>query len=347
MEEKNNIIINQVDPSTFEYQQYTDKDNALIASSKLDTTFTSSIDYIEYYAYGEDQSLIFPAPGDNVYQNKNYKVIDGDVLIYPSQDLEDLGYEEGSFFSTYNFYRKRLGSSPEVNYYIDEISGDRTELRLKSNVIENNIIVTSSLDFIQYRTDAEYFADFLLNFGSDQQVICNNIDLDNTDDDNPSVLVKLYDPLPETFELKDEFWVVEEISSPQAYNVVFPEIEFIPNDFQLISGPNYSIQITQQSGEASQGDSVFGTTNVESTAPQGSSVNVSEDDDGYCSFDVSAGAEEFLNEFGGNAIKSPFQDGHYIYTVIAGGGSGQSSYSPILYVADLESPANFKKKLQP
>lgn len=62
MEEKNNIIINQVDPSTFEYQQYTDKDNALIASSKLDTTFTSSIDYIEYYAYGEDQSLIFPAP---------------------------------------------------------------------------------------------------------------------------------------------------------------------------------------------------------------------------------------------------------------------------------------------
>lgn len=252
MEEKNNIIINQVDPSTFEYQQYTDKDNALIASSKLDTTFTSSIDYIEYYAYGEDQSLIFPAPGDNVYQNKNYKVIDGDVLIYPSQDLEDLGYEEGSFFSTYNFYRKRLGSSPEVNYYIDEISGDRTELRLKSNVIENNIIVTSSLDFIQYRTDAEYFADFLLNFGSDQQVICNNIDLDNTDDENPSVLVKLYEPLPETFELKDELWVVEEISSPQAYNVVFPEIEFIPNDFQLISGPNYSIQITQQSGEASQ-----------------------------------------------------------------------------------------------
>ena len=252
MEERDNIIINQVDPSTFEYQQYTDKDNALIASSKLDTTFTSSIDYIEYYAYGEDQSLIFPAPGDSVYQCKNYKVIDGDVLIYPSKDLEDLGYEEGSFFSTYNFYRKRLGSSPEVNYYIDEISGDRTEVRLKSNVIENNIIVTSSLDFIQYRTDAEYFVDFLLNFGSDQQVICNNIDLDNTDVDNPSILVKLYEPLPENFELKDELWVVEEISSPQAYNVIFPEIEFIPNDFQVISGPNYSIQITQQSGEASQ-----------------------------------------------------------------------------------------------
>ena len=81
--------------------------------------------------------------------------------------------------------------------------------------------------------------------------------------------------------------------------------------------------------------------------PTGANVNTAEDPDNDGSFTETVGAEEFLNEFGGNPIKSPFQDGHYIYTVIAGGGSGQSSYSPILYVADLESPANFKKKLQP
>ena len=72
-----------------------------------------------------------------------------------------------------------------------------------------------------------------------------------------------------------------------------------------------------------------------------------EDDNDNGSFDLYVGAEEFLNEFGGNAIKSPFQDGHYIYTVIAGSGSGTSSVSPILYIADLESPKNFNKKLQP
>ena len=99
--------------------------------------------------------------------------------------------------------------------------------------------------------------------------------------------------------------------------------------------------------EASKWASVFGTDNVDTPAPSGHQINTSEDDDNDGSFDVSAGAEEYLNEFGGNAIKSPFQDGHYIYTVIAGGGSGSSSYSPILYVADLESPSNFKKKLQP
>ena len=76
-------------------------------------------------------------------------------------------------------------------------------------------------------------------------------------------------------------------------------------------------------------------------APSGHNISVSEDDNKDGSFDVSIGAEEFLNQFGGNPIKTPFQDGHYIYAVIAGGGSGSSSYAPILYVADLENPSNF------
>ena len=44
------IKINQVDPTTFEFQQYTEQDNVLISSSRLDTAFSSSTDYIEYYA---------------------------------------------------------------------------------------------------------------------------------------------------------------------------------------------------------------------------------------------------------------------------------------------------------
>ena len=105
--------------------------------------------------------------------------------------------------------------------------------------------------------------------------------------------------------------------------------------------------LTFESAEASKWASIFGTQNEDGTVPDGSSVNTSEDDDGDGTFSETVGAEEFLNEFGGNAIKSPFQDGHYIYSVVAGGGSGESSYSPVLYIADLESPKNFNKKLQP
>jgi len=92
--------------------------------------------------------------------------------------------------------------------------------------------------------------------------------------------------------------------------------------------------------------SVFGTTNPDTKIPGTNSIRTTEDVIGT-DFTVYNGAEEFLNEFGGNAVKSPFQDGHYIYTVIPGAGSGTSSVSPILFIADLESPKNFHKKLQP
>ena len=102
-----------------------------------------------------------------------------------------------------------------------------------------------------------------------------------------------------------------------------------------------------ESSEGSNWVSVFGTTTAGALAPSGHNIDVSEDDNKDGSFDPSVGAEEFLDQFGGNPIKTPFQDGHYIYAVIPGGGSGSSSYAPILYVADLENPSNFNKKLQP
>ncbi|MGY8815968.1 MAG: hypothetical protein ACKVHQ_14835, partial [Gammaproteobacteria bacterium] len=98
---------------------------------------------------------------------------------------------------------------------------------------------------------------------------------------------------------------------------------------------------------ATHWSSVFGTTNPDVAAPSGHFINLTENDNFNSSFDEYLGAEEFLNEFGGNAVKSPFQDGHYIYSVIAGSGSGTSSISPIIFIADLESPKNFHKKLQP
>ena len=117
------------------------------------------------------------------------------------------------------------------------------------------------------------------------------------------------------------------------------------SDSLLIAGVANFTSYDDQEG--SKWVSVFGTTTAGALAPSGHNIDVSEDDNKDGSFDPSIGAEEFLDQFGGNPIKTPFQDGHYIYAVIPGGGSGASSYSPILYVADLENPSNFNKKLQP
>ena len=272
MEELNNITVNPVDPTTFEYQEYSEQDNNLISSSRLDTAFTSSTDYIEYYIYDNSQQLIFPLKGSStrIYDQRNYSVLDGDVVLFPSENLEDIGFDDGTFYSTYNFYRKQLASDQFLNYYICEISADRTEVRLKSSTIPADLIVSSSNAFIEYRENADYFVDFLLNFGGDQQVIANNLRLDTTTEIEPSLLVKLYEPLPDSFSIKDTLWFVEEISTPQAYTVTFPPIEFIPDDSQFIKGPNYSISVTQQTGESTQ-DFSFNTllsSNVTSSTDQ-------------------------------------------------------------------------------
>ena len=112
------------------------------------------------------------------------------------------------------------------------------------------------------------------------------------------------------------------------------------------------------SGAASKWVSVFGFDNPDAAVLAANqsdvSLNRSEDPEGgiypgETGYDLSVGngSEEFLDLFGGEAIKSPFQDGHYIYTVVGGSGSGSQSSPPIIFVADLESPANFFKKLQP
>ena len=108
--------------------------------------------------------------------------------------------------------------------------------------------------------------------------------------------------------------------------------------------------------------SVFGTNNPDALIPEisenvNAAISPIEDpqtayyQNGIFDGDVEGGSirggEEFLEGFGGEAIKSPFQDGHYIYTVIGGTGSGTKSIAPMIFVADLESPSSFWKKLQP
>ena len=63
-------------------------------------------------------------------------------------------------------------------------------------------------------------------------------------------------------------------------------------------------------------------------------------------FDVD-GASDFKKNMGNNGIKSPFQDGAYIYLVIPGSGSGSSSKAPAIVIADVENPAQLHKTLVP
>ena len=95
MEEQDNIVVQQVSPVNFEYQNYDQKDKNLLSGSYYDTVFSSSTDYIEYYAYDGNKNRLTPNDGYDDNINRNFKVTNGDVTIFPKEDLGYAGYDQG------------------------------------------------------------------------------------------------------------------------------------------------------------------------------------------------------------------------------------------------------------
>ena len=58
-------------------------------------------------------------------------------------------------------------------------------------------------------------------------------------------------------------------------------------------------------------------------------------------------SEEWLPLFGMEPLESKFQDGHYAYSVVAGGGSGDDVFPPVIYVVDVENAVDFNSVLEP
>ena len=181
-----NTIIQQVDSITFESQKYIPQDEQIISSFTLDTVFSQDSDIIEISIYDENKNKIhnYTAP-DNGY----YSIIDRDIILEPEQNLSSLGFDQGTYYIKYDFFRKRIASDSNNSYFISKISSERDEICLTSNNIPSDKIIASVNEFVNYRDNALYFVDFYLNFGDNNLIIANNIKLDQTQD-IPSVLNK-------------------------------------------------------------------------------------------------------------------------------------------------------------
>jgi hypothetical protein len=254
MEEEIKIV--PINPDTFETQEYDSSDRELLTVSILDTSFSGSSDYIELAIYDENQNLI-----EEVSNLNTYTIKQGDVLLNPEQDLINLGLDVDSYFTNYTFYRKRLSSSPSEKYYISNISSNRTEIEISSNQVDETEILSSTNEFIQYRENAPYFVDFYLNFGDNQTIVANNIKLSNN-----RVLIKLYAPLPSNYDIKSQLWVVEEISTPQAYKITFPSVIEVADDFVYIQGPNFGLKEETPKGSSGGDFSYSELTNTSLTS---------------------------------------------------------------------------------
>jgi len=237
------INIQPLNPDNFDYQDYSPQDVTLIQETITYPEFNSSTDYIEYFVYDLNNNILL----DIVDGYSNYSIIGSNLSIDPIDDLKSVGYEQGKFNVLYNILTPKCASSPSSVYYIQEISSDRTEIRLNSTQILAGRIDSLVSDFIsEISSSPQEYLDFYLNFGNNELVIANNILLDNNEFFNPTVLIKLYEPLPENFNIKDECWIVEKRAESIAYNISI-ETLFTDEDEKIyLKGPNLNLSIKDQ-----------------------------------------------------------------------------------------------------
>lgn len=235
------INIQNIPSTNFELQNYTLADNALINQTIENTTFNPAggEDYIEYFIYNTNNELLF----SNVDGYPGYSLIDNNLILDPEKDLNLQGFLEGQYNTSYNFLKKKLASSATKRYYIEEISSDRTEIRLNTTQIPLEEVITSSLALAaEIQASSSFYQDFYLNFNNNQLVIANNclLDSDNT------VLIKLYEALPQEFAIKSECWVVETIAEPISYFIEIQEVFESQDQNVPLKGPNLNLNIKDQ-----------------------------------------------------------------------------------------------------
>jgi hypothetical protein len=234
-----------------EFQSYSNKDENLIISNFINSSFGEVNDYIEYYIYDENGSLL-----DVNYDAKNYypNQINSKNSTYssleldPKKDINSRGYNRGKVNVQYNFLKNLFNSSQTSKYWIKEISLSRTELKLSSQVLSDSLILQGFNDYQVYTSNKNYYTDFYINFGNNNLIIGINVAY-TEDEDGSYILIKLYEPLPQEYDIKSQLWIVDKLAESVSYDVEIQiESEQIISQ-NILRGPNFKIAIDKRIGQ--------------------------------------------------------------------------------------------------
>ena len=300
-------MANQIPSDKYKFQNYKEEDKDLIPIVDIDSSLTGS-SFIEFNIYDLNDRLLYHTPNYSKYSVLDDSPSSGEGIsqfnIDPDLDVKTQGYDSGNYVAYYSFVTNQIGT-PFQKLYIEEISSDRTEIRLNSTALDSFEIENQTEDFIDFREENIYFTDFLLNFGNNQQIIANNIKLDDEDPNNPTILVKLYEELPPIFEEKSQLYIVTSYSSPEAFSVVYAPTITDFNDSIPLEGPNFNLPIKNEVNNSSENlsadDILLGSTTTLSNQIQGllsqSAINISIDYTDYNDFIHFSSAETRLENF--------------------------------------------------
>lgn len=292
-------------------ERYKIEDLQNIPSKKVFTNFgEGDIDLVELHVYGGETLLEsdYDVDGFRIdkYIKKGRKRKRPRIELDIHNDIRQLGFSSGLYKVHYNFFRDILGSFNENNgLHISEISPSRLEIRIKTTSQDEDFLRKFSElqaknveDFVD-----EGWQDLLVNLGNNQTHLVTNW----KDDGDDGILIKLYKPLPDDIQVKEQLWIVKEIitSHTELIKLIPAEREKVGSE---IAGPNFTLDIAKGSGGETDWqtwDTILGTNpttkqklmNLYTSGSAYNSAHLNIDYHGYSNFVHFSSAKERLENF--------------------------------------------------
>ena len=174
----------------------------------------------------------------------SYQLNNTTITVDPGKDLPVLGYLSGQYQVVYKFHRNILGSGDGDKLTIHEISSDGSEVRVVPST--SNLPIPTLKNFFSNGFFQLPKAEVLPNLSlfkstNDSVSVFDYVQDKFTFVNHPySIIFKLGNPIPRTYEVGDSLWLAQEVSETLVDTVV---INPPPMSSSLLSiaGPDFDI----------------------------------------------------------------------------------------------------------
>lgn len=241
--------VNQDNPENISgFEQFSQADTQLVNKFEINNLFIPTKNYIELHILDLVDEIL-----QSDYNYTSYKELGNAqsagkegasiLTINPIQDVERYGYNTGDVKLLYHFLNDLYTpDNRQTNFFIQDISPDRTELKLQTFELAEEEVVRYTQEIKSKLTTQSFFSEFRLNFKNNDLIIGVNIDT-LVENGNTTVVVKLYEPLPLGFEIKTTLSIVETVADSVAY-IVDSSIDSIPETLPYLRPANFNLELT-------------------------------------------------------------------------------------------------------
>lgn len=250
-------IVNQVENVNYESKsELKVKDKELVGPFSINNLYNSSVDFIDLHFYTLDRVLLksqinYVGASQSSLSAGAGKSGASNLEINPAKDAAANGYRNGDILLSYNFFSDLFSDSTvPKKFFLEETSSDNTEIRLLTLEMSNEDL---DLRVQQIRAKLEnnsYFSDLKLDFGKNNIYSIINIDVQEYKN-NVSLVLKLYEPLPNTWEKKSLCRVLETIADTVSFTV---NTEIIPDEIKIpsLKGPNFDVELSKENNNPTE-----------------------------------------------------------------------------------------------